>query len=165
MSLLDRRLLLFGGLTALLGGCGYKPLLGRNGPARDLKGEFAYSVAGGRDGFIIEEMLRHRLGETDSSPDYDLIVSLTTNLRDSGVSGSGGIDRKSIDGIATFEVRDSHDGTVLLNSSVHGSTSWTATSQEISSLTARRSAEDRLYEQVSQRIADQIFAAAEILRG
>ena len=158
MSSFDRRSALALLVLTLAGSCGISPA----GRTRGLPiGRIAVEVPGGRKAFTLESQLEERLGRDESAVDYQLFVTLETSERRSGASGSGGIDRFAADGVAEFELIDVQSGHSLYQDKVSASASWSATDHIVSSLSAHRDAEDRMINQIADRIVTRLMISSE----
>lgn len=161
MSSPDRRRALALIACAPLGACGFSPASIESGGAGSYRGQFEIQVEGGREGFVLEDSLLDRLGESAGSPPYRLIVRLELESFETAAPGATGVGRRALDGTAKFEVIDRADGSVLLSDKVSSWTSWKETRRTAATLAARRDAEDRVLEQLAYRIVERITVFGE----
>ena len=145
---------------AALASCGYQPALKQGAPADVLTEGIEVAVAGGREGFILEELLLQRLGQSAGSSPYALTARLTVEERDQATPGAGGIDRKSIDGVAEFEIRSAGESGILAAGSVAGTASFSTGAGAVASGAARRDAERRMLTQIADRLYSRLILTA-----
>lgn len=157
MSLFNRRFVLLSGLA--LAGCGFEPVYGTGGVASDLRGSILVDEPTTRNEFRLVEHLEQRLGRA-SSPQYGLKVVLSVSEEGLAVTGSNNITRFNVLGVADFALRDLASGDVVYSSKVNTFTSYSASSQPVSTSTAERDAQDRLMVALGDKITAKLLANA-----
>lgn len=155
-----RNLILFAWL-AMLASCGFTPALKQTSTASAVTEGIDVSVAGDREGFFLEEFLRQRLGPIGSSSIYNLAVRLDITERDEATSGSGGIDRKSLEAVANYEIRARENDAVVAAGIVEGSASYSAAKGIVASGAAQRDAERRMLTEVADRLYTRLILTAD----
>ena len=144
-----------------LAGCGFQPAFKADAPAAGLAGGFDVSVAGGREGFTLEELLEERLGPATETTPRRLSVSVQITERDHAVPGAGGIDRKALDGIARYQISAGENLPPVSQGAVSGSVAYSASKESVASMSARRDAETRLLTQIADRIHSRLIVTAD----
>ncbi len=160
MSCVKLRLAALALVSAALISCGYRPALQQNAPSAFLTEGISVSVAGGREGFILEELLGQRLGRGSGAAPYELTARLTVSERDEATPGAGGIDRKALDGVVNYEIRAASESETIAAGSVAGSASFSVGGGAVASGAARRDAEKRMLTQFADRLYSQLILTA-----
>ena len=161
MLLSKRRAAAVTAMLLALAGCGFQPAFMADAPAADMVGGFEISVAGGREGFALEELLAERLGHASAEAPLQLSVSVEITERDHAVPGAGGIDRKALDGVADYRISAGENLPPVSQGSVKGSTAFSASKESVASMSARRDAETRLLTQIADRIHSRLMMTAD----
>ncbi len=144
-----------------LAGCGFQPALRSDAPAAGIAGGFDVAVAGGREGFMLEELLDERLGHAAATASLLLSVSVAVTERDHAVPGAGGIDRRALDGVATYRISAGEDLPPVSQGTVSGTAAYSASKESVASMAARRDAESRLLTQIADRIHSRLIMSAD----
>lgn len=155
-----RNLILFAWL-AMLASCGFTPALEQASTSSVVTEGIDVSVAGDREGFFLEEFLERRLGTTGSSSVYNLAVRLDVTERDEATSGSGGIDRKSLEAVANYEIRAKESDEIVAAGIVEGAASYSVAKGIVASGAARRDAEKRMLTEVADRLYTRLILTAD----
>jgi len=153
----DRRVFLLG--TVLAAACGFRPVHGPDGTARDLIGRIEVAAPSSRDGFDLARRLEERLGQI-RDPLYSLEFELDVEEDALGITPAEEITRYNVLGRADFGLTDAGTRTVIVSGSVTGFTSYAATGDTVSTLASRRDAYRRLMTILADRIAGRILVSA-----
>lgn len=143
-----------------LAGCGFQPAFRSDAPAAGMPGRFDVVVAGGREGFMLEELLEERLGHASAASPLQLSVSVAVTERDHAVPGAGGIDRRALDGVATYQISAGENLPPVSQGTVSGNAVYSASKESVASVAARRDAESRLLTQIADRIHARLIMSA-----
>ena len=140
-------------LTSLffLQACGFLPALDEKTPVQKILQHTTVNVTGEKEGFVLEHMLRKKIGDAQSSPDYELLVNLNITIN-KGVASTEGRPRYNVTGTADIEFVDSASGDRIFIDTITGYSSWIDTGQSISNLMARIDAEGNMLNQLADRI-------------
>lgn len=161
MSLSDRRaaLALIGAFA--LGGC-FRPMLREDSAARSLRHRIALPEVDGRFGYFLYQSLQDRLGKP-IDPEYRL--EITMKLEDQGlaVAEDDAITRIGLVAKAKWQLLRISEEEVVLSGRVDSQSGYSATGSLFATRVARRNIEERLAEDVGERVARSIMGrAAEI---
>ena len=155
------RLALFVLVATILAACGYQPALKTEGFAARLVEGFDVSVAGGREGFVLEELLMQRLGTSPQSASYQLSARIEIAERVAATPGAGGVDRKELEAIADYQIRLAGDSEIISSGSVDGSALFSAGLGAVATGAARRDAERRMLTEVADRLYSRLILTAQ----
>lgn len=142
-----------------LAGCGFEPVFGTDGVASDLRGSILVDEPSTRNEFALVEHLEQRLGRA-SAPKYGLKILLSVEEEGLAVTGSNNITRFNVLGIANFALRDLATDEVVFDGKVDTFTSYSASSQPVSTGTAARDALDRLMVALGDKITAKLLSNA-----
>jgi len=154
----DRRVFLLGAILA--GACGFRPVHGPGGAARNWAGRIEVAAPSDRDSFDLTRQLEERLGRSPA-PRYSLGFRLNVEEDSLGVTPAGEITHYNVLGTVDFGLTDSETGTDLISGSVTSFTSYAATGDTVSTLASRRDAYRRLMTILADGITGRILAAPE----
>ncbi len=154
-----RRTLIVGLYAALVTGCGFTPAYKQEeagGPTASIGAVSAVTsveVAGEREAFILEHMLRQRLGAVYDTPHYTLAVTLEVSTREGPLIDTDRMRFIRV-GMADIVLRDSETGQLVLADRTHATATWDETRWS----TVNRAAFDDVNERVLTLLADQIHS-------
>ncbi|WP_420862054.1 LPS assembly lipoprotein LptE [Algirhabdus cladophorae] len=152
MSLLNRRLILLGGLATA--GCQFAPVYSdRN----DLWGAFAFTAPKNRLGFVLKQRLEDRMGQPQS-PRYDVALSLSNSLQRNAITADGTTTRFKVFGTVSYTLKPFQTKTVLHNGTVNSFTSYSNTGTTVANTTARQDASDRLMSLLADQLVARLYA-------
>ena len=153
----NRRLFLLSALA--VAGCGFEPVYGTDGVARDLRGSILVDQPTTRNEFTLVEHLERRLGRA-AAPRYGLSVVLSVEEEGLAITGSNNITRFNVLGKADFVLRDFATGAPVYQDNVDTFTSYSAASQTVATGTAERDAQDRLMVALGDKITAKLLSRA-----
>jgi LPS-assembly lipoprotein len=162
MSSFNRRLLLLSGFAAVsasASGCGFAPAYGPGGAAQGLRGRVRAADPTDSDSFNLVRAVEDRLGLPQAAG-YDLIYKVNTEAEGAGITPSNAITRFSLVGSADWQLMTAGTDVVLVDGRAEAFTSWSATGNPISSLSAEDDARLRLMRILADQIVTQLIAAS-----
>ncbi|MFO7856994.1 MAG: LPS assembly lipoprotein LptE [Paracoccaceae bacterium] len=154
----DRRTLLAGAALLALGGCGYRPALGRRTESRALLGRTRVVTPEGRIGFALGESLRSRLGAGGASADHRLEADLAVSESGLAITSDSAVTRFVLRGTSRWRLTGPQAGEEGLSGTAESSTAYSATASLYATRAAQRDAESRLARDIGERIATTILA-------
>lgn len=154
MSWSDRRAVLAG---LALAGCGFAPVYGPQGVARDLQGEIAIDPPRDAAGFAFVRHLESRLGIADA-PEWRLAAQLSVSEEELGVTPDQVISRYQLVGAARFSLLRIDTQEVVTSGTVNTFTSYSATGTPFATQTAERDARDRLMVALADKVVSRLLA-------
>lgn len=143
----------------LLAGCGFAPVYGPGGAARDLHAAIAVDPPRDASGFAYVRQLESRLGLTDA-PAYRLTSELALDEEELGITPDQVISRYQLVGRARFTLVDLATRKVVTQGSVDTFTSYSGTGTPFATRTARRDARDRLMVALADQVVARLLATA-----
>lgn len=149
---LFKRLTLTLTLTALTG-CGFTPALAPGASGSALPGRVEVMAPDDRNSFDITRRLEERLGQP-RDVNWDLNYTLTTSDEGVGITPEQVTTRFNIHGQIEYTVTLSGTDQQVFSGKVLNSTSYAATGNTVSTLTAERDA----YQRLMIILADQLYA-------
>ncbi len=145
-----------------LAGCGFEPVYGTNGSAAGLRGSILADEPTDRRSFNFVEHFEKRMGRA-SMPKYTLAYTLNVSQTGLAISGSNDITRYNVIGNAAFELKDAATGQVILKDKVNSFTSYSASDQPVSTLSAEEDAEKRLMVVLGDKIVTKLLANSSLI--
>ena len=155
---LCRRSLLLG--TLALGGCGFTPVYGPDGPALALRDSVTVEGPDTVDGYQLRQHLQDQLGRA-TAPAYTLSVTLDITEDSGAITADGTISRFTLTGQSTYALRASGSETVLAQGSVDSFTSYAATGTTVATRSAADDARDRLTRILADLVMTRLVIAAQ----
>ncbi|MCY4543190.1 MAG: LPS assembly lipoprotein LptE [Rhodobacteraceae bacterium] len=138
--------------------CGFKPAaIDRSGDAT-VFGNTKVEVAGDQAGYHFERVLQRKFGFASRTAPYHLKASIGITGAEAAIQGSGGHYRFELVGTVGFTLVDAAGETVL-ESSATEIVYWGSKREVIANLAARRDAEQRLYNELADRVFTSVIAA------
>lgn len=158
--MLPRRAALLG-LCALLGGCGFRPLLKSTGNGTGVREELAaveVPALTGRIGFLVRDNLLDQLNPTSAAVPgrYLLRVGLRRRTSALGIQLNNTITRFNLTVVARFSLLDKSTQRVLYSSIIRRVASYNAIRAPYAELSAELDAERRAAREVSNDIRTQL---------
>lgn len=144
-----RRTFLLGSFA--LAGCGFTPVHGPGGTARDLRGRIAVAAPADEEGLALVRRLEDRLGEP-ANPDLMLTADIRINEESLGFLPDGELSRFSVEGKVDWAIADA-TGAQIAFGSEQSFTSYSATSTTVATAFANRDARRRLMVILADRIS------------
>ena len=160
MWLPDRRALLATGAAALLGGCGFEPIYGKDGAARRVSGQIAVADITGHLGFEMRRQLTDRLGDGAAAP-FRLEVTYWTDSEALAITPEAEITRFNVAGRAEYRLVDVSGGRLVSAGKARAFAAYSANDAPISTRAAERDADLRLAAALANQIATRILVDAE----
>ncbi|WP_415183665.1 LPS assembly lipoprotein LptE [Phaeovulum sp.] len=157
MWLSDRRTFLL--MALAVAGCGFTPAYGPGGGAAGLLEGVAPDTPNTRDEFALVRRLSERLGPAQTAR-YRLGYAIRTDTTGQAITPDNVTTRYSLNGVATYTLRDAGSDAVLLTGEVTSFTSWSATGSTLSTLTAEGDARTRLMRMLADQIVTRLLASA-----
>lgn len=161
MLSLNRRLFLTSA-AATLAGCGFTPVYGPNGAAQGLRGAVLLDDPTDKNGYDLTKHIESRLG-LPNAPRFGLSYVLTTRVEALAITQSQETTRYNVLGTLTFALRDLESGAILTKGAEESFTSFGATSNTVSTRTAREDAFARLMAILGDALIEHLVLNAEIL--
>ena len=151
------RLALAAAAALALPGCALQPLYagGSSGPVASTLREVAVAPIPGRDGWLVYNKLRERLGdEADSSAAYRLEVELDDEIIGFGIRGDRAVTRERRTLRARYRLVTVATGQVLVDATAGSDAGIDVVSSEYATVAAEQTA----LEWLANEVADQIVA-------
>jgi LPS-assembly lipoprotein len=158
MSSFNRRFLLLSAFAAVAG-CGFTPAFGPGGAANALRGQVRAADPTDTDSFNLVRSIEDRLGLPKVSA-YDLSYTIKTEVEGAGITPSNAITRFSLVGSVDWTLAAAGSDAVLATGRAESFTSWSATGNPISSLSAEDDARLRLMRILADQMVNQLIAAS-----
>ncbi len=157
----NRRLLLSGflGLGATLGACGFTPVYGPGGVARDLRGQIAVAPPDDRNGFELVRRLEERLGQPAGGR-YRLDYTLETREEGSGYTIDAETARSRVFGTLGFTLTDEATGERVQAGSVGSFVSYSLEGTTVAAASSRTDAYRRLMVALADLVVSRLIAGA-----
>ena len=140
---------------AALAGCGFAPIHGPEGSARNLRGRIAVLAPADEEGSALVRRLEDRLGTPQEA---DLVLAAQIRIGESAVGFlfGGEISRFNVEGQVDWQLTD-NTGAAVLAGRERGFTSYAATSTTVATTSARRDARRRLMVILADHVATNIL--------
>ena len=151
------RVLLAGAAALSLTGCALQPLYGggSSGPVAATLRQVTVAPIPGRDGWLVYNKLRERLGEgSGGGPGFRLEVELDDEIIGLGIRGDRAVTRERRTLRARYRLVTLATGQVVLDATAGSDAGIDVVSSEYATVAAEQTAVERLAEEV----ADQIVA-------
>lgn len=146
-------------LLGLTASCGFEPLYARkdNGSVVDDLAQVRIDLIPDRSGQILRNYLLDDLNPRGqaAAPNYYLTVRISEPRQEIGLQRNDTVTRYSYGVSAQFSLRDARGGSVYSGSSASG-TSFEISDSEFSTIASQLSARDRLMQQISGDIREQL---------
>jgi LPS-assembly lipoprotein len=146
-------------LLGLVAACGFEPLYARkdNGSVVDDLAQVRIDLIPDRSGQILRNYLLDDLNPRGqaAAPNYYLTIRITEPRQEIGLQRNDTVTRYSYGVAAQFSLRDARGGTVYSGSSASG-TSFEISDSEFATISNQTSARDRLMQQISGDIREQL---------
>lgn len=164
MSLYNRRKLLLPlAVLSLTAACGFQPVYAPGGTGSELYGKVSVSAPDSVESYLLIQNLEQRLGRSVSSAkDYSLNVQVSTVTRGAAITTSNETNRYSIDGRATYALKSSETGQILLSGTVTDFVGYSAAGSTVSTLADERDAKERLMVILSDQIVTRLYSAPDL---
>jgi LPS-assembly lipoprotein len=141
-----------------LGGCGFTPLYAQPGVAGGLT-HIEVEAPKGRVGYLLRENLDDDFGRArGDAPVYRLQISMTTQRASHGLTANDTAQRYELDMRVTYNLVEVASGKVAHTGSVISDISYDSTDQPYAGIAARQDVQNRLAEDLAQKIEVQIAA-------
>ncbi|MEO0679625.1 MAG: hypothetical protein AAF192_04325 [Pseudomonadota bacterium] len=162
MSWSDRRGVLRLATAALaagaLNGCGFRPALGPDGERRALFGQTSLSVPRGRLGAALRDVLEARLGRAAPGAPWRLEADLRLEEQGLAITPDSSITRFVVRGRSVWTL-DGPEGFGRRGGEARALSAYSATDSLFATREARRAAEERVAQELGERLADAASAA------
>ncbi|MEL6168793.1 MAG: LPS assembly lipoprotein LptE [Pseudomonadota bacterium] len=142
-----------------LSACGFTPVYGPDGPARDLRGTIAVDDPRDEAGFALVRALEDRLG-LPTAPIYGLSADIFVDEDELGITPADQITRVNVLGAVNYRLVELATGTQATGGRATGFTSYSATGTPVSTRSARRDARERLMVILADRIVSELLATS-----
>jgi LPS-assembly lipoprotein len=149
------RLLLLAFAAVVLQGCALRPLYGGGtaGPVASLLSQVEVATIPGRNGWLVYNKLRDRLGTLGtSSPAYRLNIELDDQIIGLGIRGDRAVTRERRILRARYQLVRIANGQVVLDATAGSDAGIDVVSSEYATVAAEQTAEERLAEIVAEDI-------------
>ena len=141
-----------------LGGCGFTPLYAQPGVAGGLT-HIEVEAPKGRVGYLLRENLDDDFGRArGDAPVYRLEIAMNTTRASHGLTANDVAQRYELDMRVTYNLVEVSSGKVAHTGSVISDISYDSTDQPYAGIAARQDVQNRLAEDVAQKIEVQIAA-------
>ncbi len=158
MWLSDRRSFLLGALA--LGGCGFVPAYGPEGPARVLLNSVRIDDPDTQDKYQVTRRFEERMGVASPSAPYALALDIDVDEESLGESSTGSLTRFQLLGSLTYKLRRSGEKAVLQTGTVRNFTGYSATGSTAATLSAKRDARERLMTILADQLIERLVLAS-----
>lgn len=145
--------------SLLLAGCGLHPLYagGDSSSSAAMLRQVEVAPIPGRDGWLIYNKLKERLGEMgDSAPAYRLDVKLDENIIGLGIRGDRATTRERETLRARYQLVNLATGQVVLDATAGSDEGIDVVSSEYATVAAEQTAEERLADLVADDIVSRL---------
>ena len=162
-----RRLIIAASALALPG-CGLQPLYagGSSGPVAATLGQVSVAPIPGRDGWLVYNKLRERLGEMgDSSAAYRLEVELDDEIIGLGIRGDRAVTRERRTLRARYRLVAASTGQVVVDATAGSDAGIDVVSSEYATVAAEQTAAEWLAGEVADQIVDRLALYARATAG
>lgn len=146
-------------LGFLAAGCGFTPLYGPDGVARDLPGSIAVDPPSDLAGFVLVEALERRLGQPQA-PRYRLAATVGLVEDSLGITADQVISRFRLRGRADYRIIEPATGRVATSGNATAFVSYSATQETVGARASRRDAERRLMRILADQIVTELASTA-----
>ena len=141
-----------------LGGCGFTPLYAQPGVAGGLT-HIEVEAPKGRVGYLLREALDDDFGHAKgAAPVYRLEITMNTRRESHGLTANDTAQRYELDMRVTYNLVEVASGKVAHTGSVISDISYDSTDQPYAGIAARQDVQNRLAEDLAQKIEVQIAA-------
>ncbi len=142
-------------LACALSACALRPLYGggASGEVATTLRQVAVSPIPGREGWLVYNKLKERLGEPGASPLYRLEVELDDEVIGLGIRGDRAVTRERRTLRARYRLVTVANGEVLLDATAGSDAGIDVVSSEYATIAAEQTAAERLAEVVADQIA------------
>ncbi len=144
---------------ALLVACGFAPVYGTGGPARELLNRVRIEDPTDKNSFDLVERLEERLGRPQNVA-FRLSYGITTRSRGLGITPDNSTTRYNIDAVATYLLSDAETGTPLAQGDVTTFVSYSASGSTVATDTAEEDAYERLMRLLADQIVKELIASS-----
>jgi LPS-assembly lipoprotein len=158
------RAILIAACALSLSGCALRPLYGggTSGPVASVLRNVTVATIPGRDGWLVYNKLKERLGEAGSgSPQYRLEVELDDDIIGLGIRGDRAVTRERRTLRARYRLVTLTTGQVVLDATAGSDAGIDVVSSEYATVAAEQTAAERL----ADAVADQIVARLALYAG
>jgi LPS-assembly lipoprotein len=141
-----------------LSGCGFTPLYARPGVAGGMT-HIEVEAPKGRIGFLLRQNLDDDFGHAKGeAPVYRLQISMNTLRQAHGLTANDVAQRYELDSKATYSLIEVSSGKIAHSGSAISDISYDSTDQPYAGIAARQDVQNRLAEDLAQKIEIQIAA-------
>lgn len=159
MLLVNRRLFCLS-TTVLLTGCGFQPVYGPNGSAEALRGSILIDEPNDKNSYDLTNNLVDRIGSANS-PRFGLSYVIVTEVDALAITQAQETTRYNVLGKVAFALRDLSSDAVLTKGTAENFTSFGATSNTVSTRSAREDAFERLMVILANDITEHLILNSE----
>ena len=159
----SRRALLTGALPLLAAGC-FRPMLAEDSGTAELRGRIALPAVDGALGYHLVRRLEERLGRP-ADPEFRLTVAVATRDRGLAITQDNSVTRRRISATADWRLIRTGAAEPVLSGSEVTRSGYNATASLYATRTAARVAEERLAQDLAERISRSILARADSIAG
>jgi LPS-assembly lipoprotein len=157
MSSSDRRTALALLAALPLAACGFAPVHGPGGAGDALRGRILADAPNTRLAYAFVARFEDRLGRAEA-PAWALGYTIATREIAVGVSADNVTTRYNLTGRLTWSIRPMGGDEPVLSGAEESFTAFSATGSAVSTLTARRDAEDRLMAIIADHLVTRLYA-------
>jgi LPS-assembly lipoprotein len=162
------RRLIIAACALALPGCALQPLYagGSSGPVAATLGQVSVAPIPGRDGWLVYNKLRERLGEMgDSSAAYRLEVELDDEIIGLGIRGDRAVTRERRTLRARYRLVAASTGQVVVDATAGSDAGIDVVSSEYATVAAEQTAAEWLAGEVADQIVDRLALYARATSG
>lgn len=141
--------------TAMLGGCGFKPMYGRSSTTgrsdvRDALAHVRISPIPDRQGQRLRQILREKFASDGEASPFELDIRLAQNIQELGVRRDSTTSRANLIFTANLTVRE--NGDVAFVDNVRSVVSYNILDDQYGTVSSQSDAEDRALRQIGEEI-------------
>ena len=140
--------------------CGYKPVYGPYGSAKNLAGNVSIEAPSDRASYILYHQLNNHLQDSDDG-DYELSISISEISSRAAIDENGRAHRALLQGFATFDLRRVSDKKSVINGRVQGFTGYSKLAASAASHASSRDATKRLMTVLADKIVYELVLASD----
>lgn len=154
---LSKRVFLLSSLAAFAA-CGFTPVYTPGGNANRLQDAVVVAAPKTQSDYFLVVRLEERLGH-GALARFDLATTTTYDEQPMAVTSDGVTSRINLVGQTSYKLSNRHNGDIVTEGEVTSFTGFSASGSTVSSLAAKRDAQERLSIILADKIVNRLFAA------
>ena len=151
-----RRVLLAGGIAALLSGCNFTPVYGPEGTGSKIEDRIFIKEPTTKDLYLVTSRLETRLGRADPAP-MTLSFSVSHSTSGLGTTATGSTTRLHRSGTLSYSLTNTLTEQKIDSGTISNFVGYSVTGNTATSLAAERASEERLMNVLADQLVDRLF--------